>query len=90
MTQVSTGYLGNKIECGMKWNESFDSSPGSACSASNWSVCLATAFYPGLSVSSWNWDCTHVVSWHRYLSDGLHFDSAVPGSLVNVLLPDLG
>lgn len=31
-----------------------------------------------------------MVSWHRYLTDELHFDSAEPGSLVNVLLPDMG
>lgn len=35
VTQVSTGYLGDKTEHGMKWNESFNSSPGSAYRASN-------------------------------------------------------
>lgn len=44
VTQVSTGYLGDNTEHGMKWNESFNSSPGSAYSASNWSAHLATAF----------------------------------------------
>lgn len=78
VTQVSAGYLGDKTEHGMKWNESFNSSPGSAYSASNWSAHLATAFSPGFSRPSWNRDGAPAVSRCRYLTDGLYPDSAVP------------
>lgn len=63
--QMGTSYFGGKSEKQKKWNEGVPTGPVGFLSQSLQILELG---------------CYHVVSWHRYLKEGLHPDALVPAA----------